>query len=201
MKTIKSLLPLLAAVSIFSGVSASTAQTLEKQDSEVVYQHRKLGFSIKYPATLTLQEHLDGVSVIDTNKSFYDGVHISIINTSLETESEAYYWIRRNFWRLRKAKAGGVFKDGEFGHSYKKIESLSVNDYPAIKILYETRQANKIQNSTGGCKPPPPIYAVSIYFLKGKDIWEIQNLASDKAQQEKNTPLFNQILSRLKFKK
>ncbi len=201
MKRIIYLSLLVIAFTIFVSVSVLEAQTSDKTSGRLTYKHSKLGFSLEYPSPLKAWESTDGVSLTDESRSIYDGVDILITNTSLEPDRYYVDWAAKHFWRLRKAKAGETFKDDEFPNSsYTKVENLIVNGYPAVKVINETKREQTLRTLPNAGMSPPPIYAVSIYFLKGKDIWEITSLANNKGQQEKSTPIFEGIWKSLKFK-
>src|SRR5687768_9861777 len=114
MKRISYLRLLIVTFTIFLSGSILTAQTSNKSNDELTYKHSKLGFSLKYPATLKAWEFPNGVSVTDESRSIYERVDILIENTALEPDRYYVDWAAKHFWRLRKAKVGEVFKDDEF---------------------------------------------------------------------------------------
>lgn len=196
-------LPILVIVfTVFVSVSVLKAQAPDKSSGQIAYKHSKLGFSLEYPSTLKAEEFPDSVSVTDESRStHFGGIDILITNTSLEPYRYYADWAAKNFGRLRKAKAGETFKDDEFPNSiYTKVENLIINGYPAVKVINATKRDQNLRALPNAGMSPLPIYAVSIYFLKGKDIWEITSLASNKEQQEKSTPIFEGVWKSLKFK-
>jgi hypothetical protein len=202
MKGIIFLRLLVVSFTVFVGVSVLTAQTSDKLNDELIYKHSKLSFSLQYPATLMAWEFPDGVSITDETRTIYDGkIDILITNTALERDRYYVDWAAKHFWRLRKAKEGKIFKDDEFSNSlYTKVENLTLNGYPAVKVINEVKREQNLRTLPNLGMSPPSIYAVSIYFQKGKNIWEITSLSISKEQQEKNIPIFEGVWKSLKFR-
>ena len=191
-----------AAVSVFlASISyfLYPAVASNRLSSQYIYKHPKLGFSLEYSALLTAQDFPNGVELTNNAVQIYDRINVLVTNTSLEPDRFSAGRAVEYFKRFRKAKAGEIFKGGEFGiGAYTKIEDLKVSGYPAVRVAYEYRPQQNTPPLPND-DPFPPVYAVHVYIQKGTDIWEVVSYGIDKATQEKSATTFEEVLGSLKF--
>lgn len=193
----------------FSVPPVKTSNNLEKRN---IYKHSRLGFSFEYSSSLLIQEFPNSVSLINDWTKSDHRIDVGITRTYINSNVYEDRWAINTYNRLKKANLNETIplnevmkEDGYERHTYTKVENLKVRGYPAFKIIheYEPRQ-NQLSLPNMGRdmgRGSPPMYVVSVYFKRGKYIWEVTSLANDKEEQEKTTSILETVLKTLQFSK
>ncbi len=164
-----------------------------------IYRNQHLGFSLKFPGDLNAEEFPDGLMVVNDKLPGIDRNIIQVTNAAFSQPNSndrgAEY-----FNLFRNARPGSVLRQADLGGgTFRKVENLTVDGYPAVKMIYDNPASDRSQHPDWVGRDLPPSYDMHVYIRKGEATWAIRSFASDKKTQDERTKTFEQIISTFKF--
>src|SRR5207302_10613725 len=78
---------------------------------------------------------------------------------------------------FRNARPGSVLRQADLGGgTFRKVENLTVDGYPAVKMIYDNPASDRSQHPDWVGRDLPPFYDMHVYIRKGEATWAIRSL-------------------------
>jgi|ERR1041384_997336 hypothetical protein len=192
------ILLLFCIILIGSVAHESTALTPSVDTGWKTYSNHHLGFSLRFPANLSVKEFPDGLMLVDDRLPGIDSNVLQVTNGPFpprSTGNGAHY-----FKLFRNAKPNSALtKIGTDPGTYYKIEDLVVDGYAAVRLSYEYLNSDRPQRPDWVGMELPSSHRLIVYINKGGVIWAITSFATDKKMHEERAKTLEQITSTFKF--
>ena len=161
------------------------------------YSNHHLGFSLRFPANLSVKEFPDGLMLVDDRLPGIDSNVLQVTNGPFPPKSTGNGADYFNLFRNAKPNSA-LTKIGTDPGTFYKIEDLVVDNYAAVRLSYEYLNSDRKSPDWVGMELPSS-HRWIVYINKGGVIWAITSFATDKKMHEERAKTLNQITSTFKF--
>jgi hypothetical protein len=162
------------------------------------YSNLHLGFSLRFPANLSVKEFPDGLMLVDERLPGIDSNVLQVTNGPFPPKSTGNGVDYFNLFRKAKPNSA-LTKIGTDPGAYYKIEDSVVDSYAAVRLSYEYLNSERPQSPDWVGMELPSSRRLIVYINKGGVIWAITSFATDKKMHEERAKTLEQITSTFKF--